>query len=457
MKLNKVKYFAMALSFLFGCTGIVTELKAETIVPTVISKSEAWTPGNNPYVIDNNITIEEGVTLTIAPGVIINSFGFPIFVKGCIDAKGDPDAFINFNNTELVFFSTTTSYNPATGKGLQFNFCNFTTARLSSFIQMRLVQNAIRINHCVFTDILSPLFSVGPDSTKIWVNDSKFIGDKIRTGTVLTGMRSKSLLDMQNCTVHNYGSIGSAEVMIIKNCILGGNKISPNIVFTQFARKAIISCNLIKNGGTTGVQCSNLAPGSKVEFINNEFDSLPTFFTLNCTGKYDTQVVRNNNFVRFSKASIDIIGCNNGAVAYTWLDFKENYWGTTDTTWLFNTMNDNRSNPKIIYRINISNVLKAPVKPCWPGGSSAVGIGNLPKQDNVTSLFPVPATNKLTLATNNEVSLGTIYNIHGQMVLQGLNLFNGSTIDIENLKQGTYILEIRYSSGKTERIKFLKA
>jgi hypothetical protein len=43
------------------------------------------------------------------------------------------------------------------------------------------------------------------------------------------------------------------------------------------------------------------------------------------------------------------------------------------------------------------------------------------------------------------------------MVLQGLSLFNGSTIDIENLKQGTYILEIRYSSGKTERIKFLKA
>ncbi|NNM22764.1 MAG: choice-of-anchor B family protein, partial [Flavobacteriaceae bacterium] len=66
------------------------------------------------------------------------------------------------------------------------------------------------------------------------------------------------------------------------------------------------------------------------------------------------------------------------------------------------------------------------------------------------SLTPNPATNKLTIASNNEViSQVAIYNVLGQLVMnkQFANNFS-ETLDISNLNSGMYLVKVNNSTTK---------
>ena len=59
-----------------------------TVLPAKISEDMVLTSKNSPYLVNEALFVEEGVTLTIEPGTVIWSRNFGIIAKGTIRALG---------------------------------------------------------------------------------------------------------------------------------------------------------------------------------------------------------------------------------------------------------------------------------------------------------------------------------------------------------------------------------
>ncbi|MFW6176268.1 MAG: PKD domain-containing protein [Thermoplasmatota archaeon] len=112
-----------------------------------ISTDETWTETNSPYWITGNLTIVDGVTLAIEPGVrVLFNGSYSIFVEGTLKANGE-------SNNRILFGSSLTTpgigtwnsiiYN-TTGKGYLIN-CNISHPRNGVILN---TDNNIQISGC---------------------------------------------------------------------------------------------------------------------------------------------------------------------------------------------------------------------------------------------------------------------------------------------------------------------
>lgn len=82
---------------------------ADTEVGGIIDNDTTWSLADSPYNITSTIQINEGITLTIEPGVVINGNGFIIEFFYHLYAIGSYESRIVFNNVHLVSGSNTIS------------------------------------------------------------------------------------------------------------------------------------------------------------------------------------------------------------------------------------------------------------------------------------------------------------------------------------------------------------
>lgn len=73
-----------------------------THVSGTISTNTTWTLAGSPYVLDGNITVSSGVTLTIEPGVVVkfNGTSRQLTVNGTLSAVGTPGSRITFTSIQ---------------------------------------------------------------------------------------------------------------------------------------------------------------------------------------------------------------------------------------------------------------------------------------------------------------------------------------------------------------------
>ncbi len=69
------------------------------------------------------------------------------------------------------------------------------------------------------------------------------------------------------------------------------------------------------------------------------------------------------------------------------------------------------------------------------------------------SIYPNPAENILTVATDFQVETIKIYSLFGQLVIDNANT---NTIDVSRLTQGFYLAEIKLNNGQTISKKIVK-
>jgi len=77
-------------------TLLVQALPLNTNVDGTVSSDTTWTPANSPYNLVGNVTVDNGVTLTVQPGASVYMNGFYIVVNGTLHAVGDVDNQIRF-------------------------------------------------------------------------------------------------------------------------------------------------------------------------------------------------------------------------------------------------------------------------------------------------------------------------------------------------------------------------
>ena len=76
------------------------KIQAQTVVSGNVDSNTTWTVSNSPYMVDDDIVVLEGITLTIQAGVIVKfkDYYTDMWVNGTIKAIG--------NSSESVVFTS---------------------------------------------------------------------------------------------------------------------------------------------------------------------------------------------------------------------------------------------------------------------------------------------------------------------------------------------------------------
>ena len=420
---------------------------AQTSISGIISRDTVWNISGSPYNITNNVIINQGVTVTIKPGVeVFSSTNTKIIINGELIAEGNADSSIQFKSVETNFTKLSKDFDPATGKGNRFAYCIFTnpTSKVTSY-QLYLEKSSVKLTHCQFQDIYYCIYGGGSDSTRVWISNSTFTNTKNTAGFPVYLYNIGSFLSIDNCKFSNYGYIYAAETNIIKNSYFRPFNNYPVFYFTYYTKNIQLSCNLIRKATTAFDLSASVAKDFKANIQNNEFDSCISVFRLTCSGNYDSLKVNNNNFKRFTKKNIEITACGSTTGKFKDVNFKDNYWITSDSNDILNTIIDFRQNVQIAYKVNIDGFRTTPVSQCWPTVQGQVGISFPVNYQSNFSIFPNPAQNSIQIKQNKPTNalseililnaLGKVFDINAIPMTP-----NEYSMDISALKPGIYFI-----------------
>ena len=119
-----------------------------TPVSGIITKDTTWTKTNSPYNLTGPVLVDDKITLTIEPSVIININNFYLEINGTLNAKGTPSNGIVFENGgEIYFTPSSVGWNEQTGSGSIVEYANPTLVRIDS--------SSPKISHCSTSFVVS--------------------------------------------------------------------------------------------------------------------------------------------------------------------------------------------------------------------------------------------------------------------------------------------------------------
>jgi len=259
---------------IFLTTFTLLSVVSATDVSGIVSSNTTWTFANSPYVVTGNILVNEGVTLTIEPGVIVKvDSGKGLSINGSLIANGT-------NTANIVFTSNQT--NPSNGEWESITFYD-TSVDANFDVDGSYLSGSV-IQYAVLEYAGSSPSGSGYDSNgkgAITVNDSYPL--------------------VKNCIIKNNGSQGlhynitgstSHDLRIENNLIYLNNTSGIGIYNPYSGTNIYILENKILQNGTGISIFGNDAIINKNVIMNNLNDGINTFFWggtgLSCT-------ISNNN------------------------------------------------------------------------------------------------------------------------------------------------------------------
>lgn len=129
--------------------------------------------------------------------------------------------------------------------------------------------------------------------------------------------------------------------------------------------------------------------------------------------------------------------------------------GNNSTRWDVNLQNGGtmyQAGDTNIANIQIHHSVTFPSSITLKGGDLSLKINKISKENGIV-IFPNPITNKLNLSHNIEEY--KIYNLEGRIIEES-NLFFQNEIDVSNMKNGFYTIQIKGMDGKFSILKFQK-
>jgi hypothetical protein len=82
-----------------------------TNVGGIINANTTWDSAGSPYNLTENVQTNDGVILTIGPGVVVNGYGYKISLRGDLNVNGTELSKIFINNIFLIEQSSATTVN----------------------------------------------------------------------------------------------------------------------------------------------------------------------------------------------------------------------------------------------------------------------------------------------------------------------------------------------------------
>jgi hypothetical protein len=304
-----------------------------TSVSGIINSNTTWTQAGSPYTFTGPVSVNAGVTLTIQTGVTVNFNGNTLQVNGTLQAIGTSTDQIQFNannnqKSEISFMPSSSNWNQQTSSG-----CIIQNANLTVIVAIS--DASPLVNFCNFSSdfvgmwvpTLIGIMSGSPIISNNTINyDVSFYQD---IGITIFNNQGFPII-CDNIICNNYGEswVGVGISDNPGNAIISNNSISGwgcgiyagdnvtvegNLCFNNVCGVLAESSGLIENNSIVDNSCGiNFAfPESSAKVLANNI--------------YDNQYNFEDNTI------------NNVNATYNW-------WGTTDTQAINQTIYDYKDN-----------------------------------------------------------------------------------------------------------------
>ena len=269
-----------------------TPTPGPTQISGIISSDTTWTQIGSPYNLTGNVLVNNGVTLAIQPGAIVNLNGYYIMVNGTLQAWGNYGNPDTFNGGQITFTQYSTGWNASAGSG--------------SIIVLSVLSSSVILNS-------SPLISNNIITGGISVNSGMA---NISNNTIL--LQGISLgLHNDNTTISNN---------IISGCSTGITTLLDGNGST------IIQGNLIVNN-TDGIDFGAWFPSVNPIVQNNTITNNTNGISIGALANNFSPIILNNNI--FSNINYNIIT----SLSYN-TNATYNWWGTTSASAISQTIYD---------------------------------------------------------------------------------------------------------------------
>ncbi len=329
---------------LFGMVNFSTA-QSGTNISGIIASDTTWNQANSPYTLTGNVLVNNGVTLTIQAGTIVNLGSYYIEVNGTLQAIGNSANLITFNGGQITFTQYSTNWTESTGTG-----CIIQNATIRSAITLG---NSTKINYGI-------VYGAIVDSNSLFGTTG--VQSIISNNTIMGGIHVVGNETISNNVILNQGvePWGNATVInnIVSGCSAGittydypnlvGNLIVNNTVGIVVNNWGSVQCPIIQNNTLTN---------------NTVGISFPEYWA----GIPFSPSIFYNNIYANTNYNINSAVPNNINATYNW-------WGTTDTQAISQTIYDYYDNFNVGV-VTYSPLLTAPNTKAPTGIIASAGAG----------------------------------------------------------------------------------
>ncbi|TRX37297.1 T9SS type A sorting domain-containing protein [Flavobacterium sp. ZT3R18] len=502
--MKKTILFGLLIFLSLMCTKVI----AQTNVSGPYFTNTIWSLSGSPYNLTGDVQIPNGVSLTIEPGVQINfNSDYEILIKGTLVANGTNNFPIifngNFSGKSMLLFKSTNLSNSQLSHVKFIGPKNaFQLANESEFNE-DLIKNfgTLLVSNIVLTN--TKVQSKGYQSTA-----NLIIENAIISGTTIKGVYPRSeKIKVKNSTINNslINSDSYNYGIIIDECIIGNTQLSIGccganieIIKSELTDSYIIDGHGDANGPII-IKDSKInntpinLPVARLEISESEINYNTSNGLIFGNGKFEcSQITGNNigtaikitgggymwgNFVMTNSTiknnSIGLEITNSNIVTIDNSNFYDNttyniqnkssknitainnWWGTTNTTAINNSIYDYYDNINLgqvdytNYRLLIKDITNC---------SSSLNIRNFENSTlfDGASIFPNPNLGIVNIDLKNlkDVTI-KVFSVNGQMIYYKENI-NVLTYQFKlNEPSGLYIIELS-SQGQRQYYKLMK-
>lgn len=372
-----MKLINTLFSVLFLLT-IGLTVNAQTNVPALITSDQVWTVSGSPYNITQNTYIDTNVSVTVMPGVkiISSSTNNTLFIEGEFQALGTTDSMITMESLRINVKQPAKGYNANTGEGFYLNYCVI-DGLPSGRRNIEIYRVDFKIENCTFNDPYYGIYGSGSNNLHAVIENCTF-NDSDSYGYPIYLAGTNNTIEIRDCEFYNgYGLTLYGDITIENNLFSGSSRLTASTYSNMY-----IACNEFLNmQNGVDINCYTYDSTANFTFNNNTIDSsgfanssaMLDISRSNATYTYASFEVNNNNFLSnggSTNPKVKIQGTNRTPTSSEVLDFRENYWGSTDSATIASYIRDYADDIMIFGEADLSNYLSAQTSGCYNGSPS---------------------------------------------------------------------------------------
>ncbi|MCB0409364.1 MAG: T9SS type A sorting domain-containing protein [Flavobacteriales bacterium] len=451
------RYFSFALLALL----IWTSTFSQTQIGGVISTNTTLSLSNSPYVVTNNLLVQQGVTLEIQPGVEMK-FNEAIYMQidGTLRAAGTNSDKIKFTRNTSVnewggldFTDTSTDYDSLSNSGCIMSHCEITYVGRTK--RTLITSNCSpRIEYVHFYNNTGDMeFLQGSVQFYNNIVDSIFVN--FHNGTVRGNMFS------------DYSFNWGGQVDLRGNTLFTENQLKGTFIRCFVNETTVITKNIIEDVSYYGAII--LVGGDSSTCIKgNTFRNNDINLVITCERH---PVVTNNNFMNYGSHNVywaeQYSGFSNssctlpqGSGVYATIDLSNNYWGGLSSAQLDNSIWDFNDDFSLKALIDYSPFYNDSIDVDTADCSCPTLSTNIEPIQKVLdfSIFPNPTSGLISIQVTGLTKYSiNIFDSFGRLVKNKHNQ-NGNqhSIDLSHLSKGIYLIRIKDENGNNQIRKIIK-
>jgi parallel beta-helix repeat protein len=233
------------------------QVKASETVNGIITSDTTWTKANSPYTLTGPVSVNQGVTLTIEAGTIVNIDTYCLQVNGTLQVLGSQNSPVQFNGGKILFTEVSCDWDEQSGTGCKIENSVLNETTVYSNVALKFVNSQTSKDITVFgTSENRAIISDNEIFGKLDVSNADISNSQISSG--LKAVDSKIV-----SSVINGGLTGNS--LVITNSKIGGSE------ETQYGTTPAINLD----GKVTITNCTISGGGPNYDFAHRLIGQVP--------------------------------------------------------------------------------------------------------------------------------------------------------------------------------------